>query len=1228
MSLKKAPWLLYTLFLLTIPALSAENSNIQASAETSPFVESFTIKLNSALSDAQELTQKMISLGVPENCREILLRHASNPHIAPSYITKIIETFPWKRTPATPRDKEKRTEQLLSNACLLENIIEPLTDLLDLNASMSASNHKILLLSGSHDFEKNLIAQGIASALGRPSYTINCDPNDLESSFSAGFSGSSALSDQPSMGEIANALASTGVTNPVVIIKNLDELSTAETKNLFNCINQNGPLTLRDNFLHLDINTSEITFIFLVSSQRDVPKELLKKLQNRVATINITPYRRDQKVDVTFKFLLPKLLSNYSLPQKTLLSIARFIPAIVDNSSANNGSIATINNALANVITHCAIKAQQQTSPDLTFELTPNIVEELIPTDPREEAEFLQAKHAINLQLADSPVNRFAYQTAINAFPWKKTPPQKFDKHTALKALSSKRIGLLHQARIIYETLATHAATPPIHRKTLCFVGAPGTGKTALAQTVAEALCRPEHTIDLAANPSLQGDPLIATGAQPGAFFTAFCTTKTKAAAIILDNIDKTHRLNLPALINALNPATNQQFKDQFAGFPINLSEAFFVTTATDATLIPQKLLEHLEVVYLDGYTPEEKLQIAREFFLPKALKERNIPEIAVEELHSILPTLVEYVMPYDKGLHELNRAIQSLVAKQIATILCHNKTLQLTPQNVLSMLDPLLTTHHVSTAKNVQAQCNDVIKKLKLTPEQFQLVNNHITALKPWRGGDAITLLYMSWIAKFPFNKTFTSNPPLSNALTQLHSTHFGLGSIKESILDFLAGLHMSAQNTAEKTNKTLCFVGGAGIGKTTFSESIAKALGRPFARIALESVQSLKGGAGEHEMFGDGPGPIGKAFCHTGCQNPVILLDELDKANPKVILQLLEVLDPAQNKTFRDSFLGFDLDLSNVIFIASANDMSHIPSPLVDRLHMITMEPYSLKERIDIAHAMIVPKLAASMGFDDNITQKMHDLVRPIAEKVLRTEYGVRNLKRFLQVAADKFARMLLEQKPIIALNASDILGELHAELLQTDPSKEPATEPVIGLTNGMYAMGRDGGGIAKIAASVIPFGKGQLKDSSLYGKSKKESAVWVLAYVKSVCAKYNINPEVFSNSDFLFSDQTYNKIDGPSAGIASAVALISALTKRAVRPGYAMTGALSAQGVLLPVGGYRAKILGTEQAGIKNILLPECSKDTIEQIRKDFPEINITYIKTLDEAVEILLEPAPQA
>lgn len=1177
--------------------------------------------------DSGNALSKLNGLEVPEAAQISFLNLLQDPRSDHQLLWSIVANYPWKNQIATSHSPEQSYGILEEDTCLFGECVPLISDILKLNSTLPIAQQKIIVLTGAHKFERQLAAQSIARALGRPFYAINCDKKDIESTFSTGFAGNAPFTGEKSgPGEILRAFCTTGVANPVVIINNLDALSKSEVRNLFSCINPEGAHQIHDNFVQLDVPTTQACFIFTADSEADIPRSIAKRIDQKLAILRLSPHRRDQKIDIVFTFILQSLLNGYSLPEETLESINRYIPAIVDACSPNGSSLASIKSCLAKIITHCAICTLQQ--PEETFVLTPRVLEELLPALSLDDLEMTpEIFSSVQQQLSDPHLNKAAYLRAISSFPWKKGHAPQFNEQTALQALHAKDIGIAAQIRRIYEIIATHHATPAPHRRSLCLIGNEGTGKTMLTDAIAQALEVPKFAIDMSGKTRLNGESEILSPSEPGALFAALCATRTKSPVVVLENIDKSRPSSVASLIHALNATKNGKFRDHFAGFDINLSEVVFVATAADPSLIPAKLLDQLELVYLEGYTPDQKLSIAKKHFLPAALRDRALPQEAIEEVFTALPTLVEHVTPQDKGLNGLNRAIQSLVNQQTASLFCYGKTLNLTPENVLSFIDPLLTTHQVSEGKNTQARCNEVLKRLNLTLEQFKLIDNHITALKPWKGADALTLLYMDWIEKFPFNTTIDNNATPEKAMAQLNQTHAGLGNIKENIIDFLAGMHFSQRQTGEKTHKILCFVGGPGIGKTTFSESIATALERPFARIALESIHTLKGGAGDqHEMFGDGPGPLGKALCTTGTLNPVILLEEIDKAHPRVICQLLEVLDPAQNKNFRDSFLGFNLDLSKVIFIASANDLSQIPAPLRDRLHMIHMEPYSQQERIDIAHNMIIPHIVKSMGFDEATAQELHNLAHPLVETIMKTEYGVRNLKRFLMLAADKFARMLLEQGHITPLSASQLLGDLHAELLQSDPATIPADQPVIGITNGMYANGRDGGGICKIEASVIPYGKGKLIKTLLHGKMSQESHSRTLAHIKSLAKKYSINPEIFSVSDFLFSDQTYHQVDGPSAGIAQAIALISALTNRAVKPGYAMTGAIDAYGNLLPVGGYRAKILGTERAGIKNILLPECSRATIEKIRKDFPEVNITYIKNLDEAVTILLEEEP--
>ncbi len=505
--------------------------------------------------------------------------------------------------------------------------------------------------------------------------------------------------------------------------------------------------------------------------------------------------------------------------------------------------------------------------------------------------------------------------------------------------------------------------------------------------------------------------------------------------------------------------------------------------------------------------------------------------------------------------------------------------------------------------------------------------VERKIGELSAWQGSRSLIRNYLEWVMKYPFNKLTETHPTLHDAITQLNKTHTGICDAKESIIDYLAGLHMSSTQQP----KILCLYGGPGIGKTTFAESIADALGKKFTKISFGAIKSLSSSKSISEQHSSAPGPIAKALITSGVLDPVILLDELEKAPTELTTELLELLDPAQNKTFKDTYLDFEMDLSKVTFVASINDINKLPSPLRDRMQIINMHPYSRKERIEIAQTKLIPEISKNFMFSAEIQEKLQNLAEPLVEKIARYEFGVRNLKRALIIAAEKYARQLLLQKEletaaeITTISASEVLASLDPEILQTHPATCANTEDCVGIVNGMYAHGCDGGGLLKVEVVINSNGKGNLSSSGLLGKTSLESEKRVFAYVKSIARTYNINPEIFSNSDFVFGDQHYQEVDGPSAGIAQTVALISALTGRTVKQNFAVTGAIDMHGNALPVGGYRAKILGTEQAGIQNIVVPESARPTIEVLRKDFPDLNIFYVSTVPQALELLLNPA---
>jgi len=532
-----------------------------------------------------------------------------------------------------------------------------------------------------------------------------------------------------------------------------------------------------------------------------------------------------------------------------------------------------------------------------------------------------------------------------------------------------------------------------------------------------------------------------------------------------------------------------------------------------------------------------------------------------------------------------------------------------------------------ITFAMRADKHCQDLLKKADIPADTLKIINRKMNELKAYLGSPSLIQNYVEWVVKYPFKKLTQTHATLSDAIIQLNKTHCGVTDVKETIIDYLAGLHTS---TAQH-QKILCLCGGPGIGKTTIAESIAAALGKKFTKISFGALTSLSSGKSISENHPNEPGAIAKALINAETLNPVILLDELEKAPKNLLPELLELLDSTQNKAFKDTYLDFELDLSKVTFIASVNDVQALPSPLKDRMQIIFMHPYSHKERIEIASSKLIPEICKDFNFGPELQEKIQKLVEPLVEKLAPREYGVRNLKRALILAAEKYARQFLIQKErcsneeIATITIREVLAAMNPELLQDNPATILNEKDCVGRVNGMYAQGSSGGGLLKLEIIAIPHGKGKLKSNYLHGDMSLEVQERIFAYVKSISSNYNIDSKMLTQYDFRFGDQNYAKTDGPSAGVAQTAAFISALTGRTIKQNFAVTGAIDMYGNVLPVGGYRDKILGTEQAGIKNIIVPECAKATIEALRKDFPTMNIFYVSTVPQALEILLNPA---
>lgn len=1134
-------------------------------------------------------------------------------------LLKHLKSFPFNPNPQDTlySDNANVREALEKNSFFSQDCVNQVVNTLALNEKLSLEERRTLILTTPRSHPAGKIAKEIAKALGKPYIVINFAKDMWRSS----------LLGRPDMGfgehgRLFEAFAKAGTESCVLIFKNIHVLSEDEVTALINCCTKKTTPVI-DRSTEIEIPFKHALSI-IINEKNKLSDTFFFQYNDFFKNILVREYSDQERTGIIQSIIIPELITLYSLPEFIEKTLYESTPALVELWKKTNQSFKNCKRIIRKITFDYILNPEKKSLSEdelaWYFKEQETIEDYTSPEIPE------HFQKSIKIKLSDALANGNLYKHYIEQYPFKKEQIPAIKKESAKKILRQNIVGMKKTQQEMLTLLIANSISTPEHKKAICFVGLAGTGKTHCAQALADATLRQSFLIDFSSIANLPGDPTNVAGAEPSDFFKAFCTTQSRAPAIILDNIDKASKINLLFMEKALNPHKNFAYPDQFSGFEMDLSNVFFIATAKDLSEIPSSMLQYMEIINLEGYSFEEKINIAEKKLLPSAISSRYLSNSNAADIYceiaACITEICSIVAPSEKGLNQLSRAINSLVLQEVVSLFTNNTTLNLTPDNLRSFIPPVLSAYTLNPAEDITAYCNDVIKSLDITPEQFKKIENHIIALKPWRGGNSITLLYMEWIRKFPFNKYANEQKSLEFARNQLDKTHFGLQQVKNLILDFLAGSFVAAETTI---SKNICFIGGPGIGKTTFAESIAKALNRPFVRIPIESIKSLTGVIGEHEMFGEGPGAIGKALCTTECLNPVILLDEIDKACPNVQYQLLEILDPAQNKTIKDGFLGLDIDASKILFIASANDLSSLSHALRDRLHKIELSPYGKAERVGIAQNMIVPDIIKEFKFNAEVAGHLYGMIDDLVETTLITEYGVRNLKRFLYIAANKYARLIIEKKPLTRLSVVDILKDQYPDLLQlkNDPAAIPATVPLIGVVNGMCAGRSDGGGLHKTQASIIPGGSGNLIKNELGGQTAQASQVQSLMFIKNFAEKYQINRELLSTSDFAIIKQHYEEFDGPSAGIAQTVALISALTKRAVKPGYAVTGAIDALGNLLPVGGYREKILGTARTGITNFIVPECARETMEALKQQFTGLTIILVKTIDEALDILLE-----
>jgi ATP-dependent Lon protease len=584
-------------------------------------------------------------------------------------------------------------------------------------------------------------------------------------------------------------------------------------------------------------------------------------------------------------------------------------------------------------------------------------------------------------------------------------------------------------------------------------------------------------------------------------------------------------------------------------------------------------------------------------------------PKARLGQLNTILAQEVDVLELED----EIHSRVQSEVDKSQREFYLREQMKQI--QNELGEGD--IFTRDASDLKKKVDAANLPEEAKKVALKELERLNQ----MPPMAPEVGMIRTYIDWIVDLPWNNSTPDNLDVKNAAKILERDHYGLKKAKERILEYIA---VRSLKPKKERQPILCFVGPPGVGKTSLGRSIADALGRKFARVSLGGVRDEAEIRGHRRTYiGALPGRIIQTMKRAGTANPLFMLDEIDKLYSDFrgdpASAMLEVLDPEQNYAFSDHYLELPFDLSKVMFVTTANSLSNIPAPLLDRMEVIEFPGYIEEEKIEISNRYLIPRQIEENGIDN-----LEIAFEPAALKRIIREYtyeaGVRNLEREIGRVSRKIARLKAEGKKYPVSIAPEMIEKMLGPQ-QVFPSEAELTDEV-GLATSL-AWTETGGEIMSVEVAILE-GKGGMQMTGQMGEVMQESAQAALTYIKSRAATLKIELDVFERLDIhIHMPEGGIPKDGPSAGITMATAIISALTGRPVLRHVGMTGEITLRGRVLPIGGVREKVLAAHRAGLKTVLLPEKNmKDLIELPKTARSELKIIPIKHMDDVLAIAL------
>ena len=599
--------------------------------------------------------------------------------------------------------------------------------------------------------------------------------------------------------------------------------------------------------------------------------------------------------------------------------------------------------------------------------------------------------------------------------------------------------------------------------------------------------------------------------------------------------------------------------------------------------------------------------QIAVNVPLTYQNKQKILEAVSLENQYEVLAAILNNEIEVLQIGHDLQRKLKARVDK--------NQRDYILREQLKLIREELGEENTADTAEEYRQKAEaldapqEVKDKLNKEIDRFKSMNNAAAE-------SSVLSTYIETLLGLPWNKKSEDSTDLKEAWKILEEGHYGLKDVKERIMEFLAVRKL----TSGGKSPILCLVGPPGTGKTSIAKSVAEALHKKYVRICLGGVRDEAEIRGHRKTYvGAMPGRITAALSQAGVSNPLMLLDEIDKTSSDykgdTSAALLEVLDPEQNNHFNDHYVEVPQDLSEVLFIATANDMDGIPRPLLDRMEVIEISGYTENEKEHIAKDHLIPKQLEVNGIPEGKLKIQTPALRKIITLYTR-EAGVRGLERKIGQICRKAAREIMEndQKKVTvnSKNLENYLGKARYSYLMANKKDE------VGIARGL-AWTQVGGDTLQIEVNVMP-GKGELVLTGQLGDVMKESAQAGISYIRSVADKYGIAPEFFQENDIhVHIPEGAVPKDGPSAGITMATAMLSAIIGREVRADVAMTGEITLRGHVLPIGGLKEKLLAAKFAKIKQVLVPKDNKPDIQEMDAEILDgLKISFVDNMNEVL----------